>query len=392
MVLLAHWVAGYFGPLDLDELMFTLATGRDHNTNDLTMQILTRIVAPFVCCVVIACVIGLWRVRLSIGSAPGRVVRIGARWVRRLGAIAGVASLVLGGHMMVAALPVRDLLFPPAASSFIEDNYVAPSSVKLTFPEHKRNLIHIVVESLEATYYDSAHGGAMPQNLMPDLAELSDENISFSNGASHGGFYQVPGATYTTGGLVTLTTGVPLKTPLTDADVQTFSTFPSFTSLGEILKAQGYTNELMTGADADFGSKRTFFTQHGDFFIFDHAYATSHGYLPADYKVWWGYEDSKLFDFAKDQVTQLAAKKSPFYLMLESVDTHFPDGYISPDETDLPFQEHYANAIYLSQKQIVNFVHWAQGQSWYADTTILITGDHNSMETGFFERIGLDPT
>ena len=45
-------------------------------------------------------------------------------------------------------------------STFIEDNYVDPDEVQLTFPEEKRNLIYIFLESLENTFADAQTVGA----------------------------------------------------------------------------------------------------------------------------------------------------------------------------------------------------------------------------------------
>ena len=39
-------------------------------------------------------------------------------------------------------------------STLIEDNYVNPSQTTITFPEKKRNLIYIYLESMESTYSD----------------------------------------------------------------------------------------------------------------------------------------------------------------------------------------------------------------------------------------------
>lgn len=390
LIFLARWVTDYFGQIDIDEVVFTLVTGRDHNTNDLTMEVMHYVVAPVVCCVIAGLIIGTWDLRASLGAPGHRVLRVSARWIRTAGAALGAVVLAVGGHMIAQAVPIADLLFPPAQTTFIEEEYVSPSEVTLTYPDHPRNLIHIMVESLEATFYDTAQGGAMRQDLLPDLAQLSDENLSFSNSDLKGGFHQTRGATFTTGGLVTMTTGVPLKAPMLDADIQTF-VFPDFTSIGDLLASQGYTNELITGANADFGSKRAFFTDHGHFRILDHARAIELGLIPADYAVNWGFEDAKVFSYAQQEATNLAASGRPFYLMVETANTHFPGGYVPDDATDLPFSEHYANALYLSQREIVDFVRWAQGQSWYPDTTIIITGDHNTMETDFFDAVGLDP-
>ena len=38
----------------------------------------------------------------------------------------------------------------------------------------------------------------------------------------------------------------------------------------------------------------------------DYSYAIENGLIPSDYKVWWGYEDQKLFEFAKEKLLQLS--------------------------------------------------------------------------------------
>ncbi len=65
-------------------------------------------------------------------------------------------------------------------STFIDDNYVDPSSVNITFPEQKRNLIYIFLESMEMTYADKENGGAFKQNVIPELTQLAQENEDFS--------------------------------------------------------------------------------------------------------------------------------------------------------------------------------------------------------------------
>lgn len=44
-------------------------------------------------------------------------------------------------------------------STFIDDNYIDPQLTKITFPEKKRNLIYIFLESMEVTYSDEDSGG-----------------------------------------------------------------------------------------------------------------------------------------------------------------------------------------------------------------------------------------
>ena len=382
----AYWVHSYFGQIDINEVTFVLATGHDHSTADLSAQILNYVTAPTICAVVVGLLIGTWDFHVILPGQVGRERRLSARVVRRVMAVVGVIAVGATGTWLVRVVPVGEVLFPPAATTYMEDSYVDPSAAKLEFPENKRNIVHLLLESYENTFYDREQGGAMDSNLMPDLAQLSDEGISFSNTEVKGGFYQLPGATFTVGGIVAQTAGVPLKSPVLGVGQMQQFNFPRFTMLGDLLKEQGYTNEVMMAADADFGSKRDLFSEHGDFLVFDHAYAREHGYIPEDYSVWWGYEDDKMYEFAKSELSRLADESEPFYFMLETADTHFPDGYLSEEVTERPYDEHFSNVVLHSQKQVVELVRWIQEQPFYESTTIIITGDHLSMDDQYFVR------
>ena len=48
--------------------------------------------------------------------------------------------------------------------------------------------------------------------------------------------------------------------------------------------------------------EKLYFTDHGQYDIMDYDYAHDNGLIPEDYKVWWGYEDEKLFEFAKEKM------------------------------------------------------------------------------------------
>ena len=59
-------------------------------------------------------------------------------------------------------------------STFIEDNYVDPHEVKITFPDKKKNLIYIYLESMEMTYSDIENGGGFAYNLIHELTKLAE--------------------------------------------------------------------------------------------------------------------------------------------------------------------------------------------------------------------------
>ena len=65
-------------------------------------------------------------------------------------------------------------------SDFINLYYVSPAETELVFPEKKRNLIYIFLESVETTYADEESGGGFSFNCIPELTEIATNYVSFS--------------------------------------------------------------------------------------------------------------------------------------------------------------------------------------------------------------------
>ena len=139
------------------------------------------------------------------------------------------------------------------------------------------------------------------------------------------------------------------------------------------------------GSEASFGGRDKLLTQHGSYDIQDYNYAKQHGQISEDYKVWWGYEDKKLFQFAREEASRLASSDKPFNLQLLTADTHFTDGYL--DETCAKtFANQYDNVHACSSKQVAEFVKWVQSQPFYENTTIVMSGDHLGMQTSYYDE------
>ena len=103
--------------------------------------------------------------------------------------------------------------------------------------------------------------------------------------------------------------------------------------------------------------------------------------------VWWGYEDLKLFDYAKETVTKASKTGEPFNVTLLTADTHFQDGYVEEGCSDI-FEKQYANVFHCSDQMIFDFVNWIKQQPFGKDTTIVISGDHLTMQRDFYEEDG----
>ena len=70
-----------------------------------------------------------------------------------------------------------------------------------------------------------------------------------------------------------------------------------------------------------------------------------------------------------------------------TVDSHFEDGYICRlCGNEFPGNQ-YANVMACSSRQVAEFVRWCQEQDFYDNTTIILTGDHTTMDTDFCAEV-----
>lgn len=315
----------------------------------------------------------------------GRVCRF-FRW-HMLGLAA--ALLAFSGFFFLERTNVLAYMGALATESdFIEDHYADPDATRLTFPEEKRNLIYIYLESMENTFSDPAAGEPITADYIPELTALARENISFSHTYGMGGPLSYEGTTWTAAALVAQTAGVPIKTPLfEDGFGEENQYMPGVTSLGDVLNSAGYRQVFLLGSNAEFADKEIYFIGHGNYEIIDLEALKDDGELPDDYKVWWGCEDEKLFAFAKETLTELGQGEEPFNFTMLTVDTHFPDGYVCR-LCDEEYEEQYANVLACSSRQVGAFVQWITEQPFYENTTIVLSGDHLTMDPNFLD--GLD--
>lgn len=370
-----RWVLSTWAHLTLEQLVYQLKAPMEGTSTDIVLQGVVQIGLPLLAALIIAVIL---------------LRKVSNKKVYAVLACAAVLADIAAGAMVWNRLDIRTYLDSQGKpSTFIEDHYADPATVGLTFPEKKRNLIYIFLESMEMTYSDTENGGGFEQNVIPELTQLAEENESFAgdSGILNGG-HCTSGATWTMGGMFAQTSGLPLKISIGGNNMNTQSAFfPSITTLGDILAQEGYRQILMIGSDADFGGRKLYFQGHGGYEMQDYAYAKEQGLIPQDYSVWWGYEDEKLFANAKAELTELAAGDEPFNLTLLTVDTHTEDGYVCRLCGDEFGDNQYANVIACSSRQVADFVKWIQQQDFYEDTSIVISGDHLTMDSDFCDDV-----
>lgn len=272
-----------------------------------------------------------------------------------------------------------------------EEVYVNPDPEEITFPEQKKNLIYLFLESVEVTAADYASGGGLAENTIPELTELAETYDDFSGiGNMLNGAIPLKDSTWTAAAMAAQTSGLPLQESMAYINNGIAEKMmPGAVTIGDILEQNGYQNAVLMGSDGDFGNRNTYFTEHGDYEILDLNTLKDKGWLPSDYKQNWGFEDSKLFEFAKREAEELASSGRPFNLTLLTADTHYPTGYLCSDCPDT-FAEKYANVTACSSRRVAEFVSWVQEQEWGKDTVIVINGDHCYMGTDYYDYIPHD--
>ncbi len=391
---LAFWVYNNFGNLNFEEVIFQMkvpisGSNPDYIIDFIFSVLVTSFLFSFLSYFIF---VKEWKkvIELTIGFKDKTLsfVIFPLSYYLKSKKVIFILIIILTSIYFICTLDVISFVKNQiVTSNFIEENYVDPADVTLTFPDQKRNLIYIYLESMESSYTSTLNGGTQTVDLIPDLSLLAEENLSFSNSDLLGGAYSLPGTGWTMAAMVAQTSGLPLKMSI---DVNKFGKYKTFlkgvNNLGDILEFAGYNQMLMVGSDATFAGRKNYFQQHGNYQIWDYYTAIEDKKMTEDDFVWWGFDDQDLFTYAKEEITKLSKKKKPFNFTMLTVDTHFEDGYLS-DSCDAEYTDQYSSVINCSSKQVYEFVNWIKKQPFYENTTIIISGDHLTMDTDFYDNL-----
>jgi len=307
----------------------------------------------------------LWKLKHSIyGNSLKRVTLQIQKIILVLLAIyCTIQSLVLPGIVMSS--PFQALFQQPVDSELYRAHYIHPDSIQVDAPSPPRNLIVIMLESMETNF----------AQYTPEIIELQKQNQNFYPGGVN-----VSGTSWTIAAITGKLCGIPLNMPMgIEEYLGKLPTYlPGAKCLMNILENKGYSQVYMQGSSGDFTQKRTFWTVHGNVAVHDIEYYKHVGKIPNDYHIFWGFEDRKLYQFAKEELDSLSKLGKPFALYMLTVDTHQPEGFLddycstqfNSDEGKLP------RVLRCTSKQLSEFLLWAQIQSWYNNTVISVMGDH----------------
>jgi len=329
-------------------------------------------------------------IRKKLETIPEMPLRTG-----RLILITSYTALFLSASAVFYTLPVKGYIeaverqkLPPKDSAFYRKYYVNPNNTQIVFPQKKKNLVFILMESMESSFADKRSGGVFDENHIPELTRMANENINFSHTQLMGGGKDLFGTHWTIAAMISKLCGIPFNIPIEGNTNFSVDFLPGAKGLTDILSENGYKQRFLFGSDKRFASRGRFMETH-KVEVHDLIYYKQRKKVPQDYYVFWGIEDAKLFALAKEELDEAAEMGSPFMLGLLTADTHFPGGYICElcDKNHDNTEQSKARTVFrCASRQIDDFIKWMRSKPWYNDTVIVIVGDHLYMSDKAFPK------
>lgn len=353
---LAWWINYNFGSPSFEQIIFHLQFGIDG-----LIDADYNLIISFINCLILSLIFTLLLPTIKITNHKSKRLIFCKKLY--------LVSLILIGTLTIFhKLAIWDYLNSSKETKFFENRYIEPNSIKS--PQNKKNLILIYVESLE-------NGFSNPKIMGQDaLASLKLKNI---NSYSFNNYLQTYGTGWTMGGIVSTQCGVPLKTlTIFDGNQQgeKFKEFlPGITCIGDILSKNGYQNILLQGGALSFSGAGKFFTQHGYSKTLGKEYWKDLGEKNFNQ---WGLYDDDLLKHAKNEVERLNKSKNPYNLTLVTIDTHFPNGFVSKTCKKRGASK-YQDIVKCTSDLIADFVLYIKRKGYLENTVIVIIGDHLAM-------------
>lgn len=384
----ASWYVKTYGDTGFDSIIYTLFSNMEGVQAGLVAQFLLGGILPAVVCFLVIGFILFWKHKKDLYvTVKEKKIKVLPLKKKMAKIICLVLALIL---IIISATQVRLFGYIYSLthqSTIFTDEYVDPDSVNLQFPEKKRNLIYIFLESMETTFADTENGGALQHNATPELTKMAKQYINFSHTDNVGGFSTPTGTTWTIAAMTAHTAGIPLKAPgVFERNTYGKDVFlPGITNMTDILHKNGYYQALMVGSDKSFANRDVYYENHGVDKIYDLNTAREDKIVPEDYYVWWGMEDEYLFKYAKRELVKIAAQDQPFAFSMLTVDTHHVAGYVCEECKDA-YGEQYENVLSCASRQVNSFMNWLRRQSFYKNTTVVIVGDHLTMDSEYISR------
>jgi len=243
-------------------------------------------------------------------------------------------------------MAVEKRLFPDSPEA-------GPSLLKTSRP----NIILIILESFTAKVVEPLGG---LKGITPNLNALADSGILFQN------FYA--SGDRTDKALPAILSGFQA---LPNLSITKFSAkAEQLPVITHVLKEAGYTSTFIYGGTLNFAGIRAYLN-HGDFNKINDI-----EYFPASERTTkWGVHDGPVFESFKKELSE---SDTPFFKVLLTLSSHEPfDVPMKPVFAGNDEETLFLNSLYYTDSIVGTFTKWAEKQSWWDHTLIILLADHS---------------
>ncbi len=267
-----------------------------------------------------------------------------------------------------AVAQLRELLLKQGGAAVGADHNDITRQVSPTGPARRLNVIQITVESLSAEFL-GCYGAPeyKDKNLTPNLDRIARESLWFRHCYASG--------TRTVRGMEGLTLSIP---PIPGQSVLRRAGCENLTTLGSVLKAQGYDTAFIYGGDGFFDNMNYFFGANG-YRIIDLPRQEAAG-KKMTFGNAWGACDEDAFSWSLDEADKAFAAGKPFHHFVMTTSNHrpytWPAGKIDPKLVDRD------GGVAYTDFAIGAFLKAAQAKPWCKDTIFVIVADHCASVAG----------
>lgn len=282
-------------------------------------------------------------------------------------------------YLLVSVLFLASFLAHPllhSSTTFVKDAFFSTKKPQAEFEKYYKspdlnqstngkNLVIIYAESLEKSFFN--------QDQLPDLtkdlkASLKDFVIFSDLRQSLGGQKSIDAMVMSHCGIPTF---IPFLKNENDIDKASLKNYMrKAVCLGDVLAKNGYVSEFIASSPT-FAKKDTLFQTHGNANITRAKVLTKVG-------AWHSASDADMLNQAFDKYKSLQDLNKKFVLLIETIDTHAPDGHVSTvcKEPYAHNNEPIVQAIHCTSKLLAEFINKIKADK---NTSIILMSDHLMM-------------
>ncbi|WP_306120593.1 MULTISPECIES: sulfatase-like hydrolase/transferase [unclassified Roseitalea] len=261
------------------------------------------------------------------------------------------------------------------------ERYIEPAAIEAPAGDGRPNLLHIFLESSEATLREPAFG-----DVLGPLDSFAGRGLQLTD------LREAALTNWTLAGQVAAHCGVPLM-PIGLISLNSFHVIEGgFLSgaecLGDLLSRDGYETTFMKAAPLGFAGT--------DKFVASHGWRNRLGYpqLRPDYPLGgseWGLDDEDAYDAAYREVVRLAGSGGPWALSLTNIGGHAPRGYVSRSCHGRPSVDAIADptlkAFRCTHELAAELLTRLEEGGYLENTVVVVQSDHLAMRNSIYRAL-----